>query len=172
MDEDATDVTTLRTVADYQFGAGAGTALFPPGETPVIRRTASGRPRQVFPEGGDDGERLVTFATDGRFTLGFLGGRRLLAGLDAPTARVVVGDESVSFVRDGKNVFAKFVVAADPDLRAGDEAVVVHEDGTLLAVGRAELDAAAMADFQTGMAVKVRTGADEFAAFEGPTDRS
>ena len=39
---------------------------------------------------------------------------------------------------------------------------VVHEDsGAVLAVGRAELPASAMLDFDAGMAVQVRDGADE-----------
>lgn len=148
------ELARLRQVADYQFGPGAGGALFPPGRTPEIRHSTGGRPRQVIADSG----RLVSYRTDGRFTLGLEGGRRLLDALDPPAARVVVGDESVPFVSEGRNAFAKFVNEADPTVRAGDEVVVVH-DGTLLAVGRAELPAAAMADFNTGMAVKVREGA-------------
>ena len=159
-DGDATggrrDVRALRTVADYQFGAGAGVALFPPGDRVEIRRSTGGRPRQVLA----DGRRLVSYGTDGRFTLGLAGGRRLQAALDPPAYRVVVGDESEPFVRSGKNAFAKFVVDIDPVVRPGDEVLVVHERGELLAVGRAELSARAMVDFDSGMAVKVREGAE------------
>ncbi|MCU4925367.1 PUA domain containing protein [Halobacteria archaeon AArc-dxtr1] len=149
------DADTLRTIADYQFGAGAGRALFPPAEPLTIRRTTSGRPQQVH---GDDG-RLVSFGTDGRFTLGLAGGRRLDAALPEPGYRVVVDDESEPFVRDEKNVFAKFVCDVDGAIRPGDEVLVVHEDGGLLAVGRAELSADAIDAFDTGMAVWVREGA-------------
>lgn len=147
----------LVTIADYQFGAGAGAALFPNHETPTVRRSASGRPKQVL---ADDG-RLVSVGNDGRFTLGLAGGRRLQSAFDPPRCRVVVGDDSAPFVRDGKNVFAKFVQAVDPDVRPGDEVAVVHADGDLLAVGRAELSASAIADFGTGMAVFVREGASD-----------
>jgi uncharacterized protein with predicted RNA binding PUA domain len=153
-DADTRDRRQLRTVADYQFGRGAGAALFPAEEDLRIDRTSSGRPSQVHADGG----RIVTYAVDGRFTLGVEGGRRLLSALDAPAYRVVVGDESEPFVRDGKNAFAKFVRDADPGIRPGDEVVVVDETDALLAVGRAELSADAMADFNTGMAVKVRAG--------------
>lgn len=142
--------------ADYQFGGGAGTALFPDPDAIEVTHTSSGRPRQVHTENG----RLATYGTDGRYTLGLAGGRRLCAGFETPRHRVVVGSESEPFVRDGRNAFAKFVQAADPGLRPGDEAVVVHENGDVLAVGRAELPGAGMADFETGMAVKVRQGAD------------
>jgi len=148
------DLPGLRRGADYQFGRGAGAALL--SDAVEVTHTSSGRPRQVH---ADDG-RVATYATDGRFVLGLAGGRRLLAAFDAPAHRVVVGDESEPFVREGRNVFAKFVRQADPDIRPGDEALVVHEDGDLLAVGRAELPGEGMADFETGMAVKVRQGTD------------
>lgn len=148
------DLPALRTIADYQFSAGAGDALFPE-STLTIRRTASGRPQQVLV----DGDRLVSFTTDGRFTLGLAGGRRLAQALSEPTCRVIVDDESEPFIRDGKNVFAKFVCDVDDAIRAGDELIVTHERGDVLAVGRAELSADAIQDFETGMAVKVREGA-------------
>ena len=147
----------LRRAADYQFGRGAGATLFPSRSAVEITHTSSGRPRQVH---ADDG-RVATYATDGRFVVGLAGGRRVLDGFDAPRHRVVVGDESEPFVREGRNTFAKFVQTADPELRPGDEALVVHEGGDLLAVGRAELPGHGMADFETGMAVKVRQGADD-----------
>jgi uncharacterized protein with predicted RNA binding PUA domain len=153
-DADERDLRQLRTVADYQFGRGAGAALFPETEALRIDRTSSGRPSQVHADAG----RVVTYAVDGRFTLGVEGGRRLLAALDPPAYRVVVGEESEPFVRDGKNAFAKFVRDVDSNVRPGDEVAVVDEAGALLGVGRAELSAAAMADFETGMAVKLRAG--------------
>jgi len=148
------DLSTLRTIADYQFGAGAGEALFPPAEALTVKRTTSGRPQQVHCAH----DRLVSFGTDGRFTLGVEGGRRLADALEAPAYRVIVDDESEPFVREEKNVFAKFVREVDPAIRPGDEVLVVHERGEVLAVGTAKLDAGAIADFETGMAVAVREG--------------
>lgn len=171
------DGPRLRRIADYQFGRGAGRALFEDVES--LTRTRSGRPNQLHDTHG----RLVTLGQDGRFTLGFAGGRRLLRALEYPAYRVVVGEESDPFVREGRNVFAKFVEWVDPEVRAGDEVMVVRvldsdlddfsavgqydaplDDGRierLLGVGRASLDAAAMADFRTGMAVAIREGADD-----------
>ncbi|HKL29625.1 MAG TPA: PUA domain-containing protein [Natrialbaceae archaeon] len=153
---DDTDVAQLRTIADYQFGRGAGRGLFPADETREYKRTTSGRVAQVIADEG----RLVSLGVDGRFTLGFAGGKRLLSAFDPPTCRVSVGEESEPFVRDGRNAFAKFVTAADDAIRPGDEVVVVDGDDAPLGVGRAELSAAAMADFDTGMAVTIREGAD------------
>jgi len=153
------DLSDLRTVADYQFGAGAGAALFPPEGSPELRRTSTGRVSQVIAEDG----RLVTLTTDGQFSLGLAGGRRLDAAFDRRAYTVVVGSESAPYVAEGRNAFAKFVTDVDPAVRAGDEVLVVDrtEDDRLLAVGRAELSAASMLDFETGMAVKVREGAAE-----------
>jgi uncharacterized protein with predicted RNA binding PUA domain len=152
------DVARARTVAAYQFGAGAGDALFPSDDEYDVKRTSSGRIEQVaVPDG-----RLVTLGVDGRYTLGIEAGRRLVDGLDDGAYQVTVGDESEPFVRDGENVFAKFVTDADPEIRSYDEVTVVHADsGDLLAVGRAELPAEAMLDFGAGMAVKVRDGVTE-----------
>ncbi|WP_299332279.1 PUA domain-containing protein [Haloplanus sp.] len=150
------ELVRLRTVADYQFGGGAGAALFPPDGDLTVTHSTGGRPRQIRTDAG----RLVSYGTDGRFTLGVEGGRRLTEALDPPRARVVVGAESEPFVREGKNAFAKFVTAVDGDVRPSDEVAVVNDDGDVLGVGRAELSANAMRDFGTGMAVKVREGAD------------
>ena len=149
-----TTIDGLRTIAQYQFGQPAGDALFPPGEDLECTRTSSGRPRQVRAEGG----RVATYERDGRFRLGIEGGRRLHEALPVGAYRVVVGDESEPFVREGRNTFAKFVQQADETIRPRDEVLVVHRDGTLLAVGRAELSGEGMLAFDTGMAVSVREG--------------
>lgn len=168
----AAELARLRRVANFQFGSGAADALFGSaggsagarnGEgvgSISVTRTASGRVEQCF----DDGERLFTMETTGRFVLSVAAGRRIVDGLDAPRHRVVVGEESVEFVREGRNAFAKFVRSVDPDLRPGDEAVVVYdgeESPAVLGVGRAELSSTAMADFDTGVAVFVRHGAGD-----------
>ncbi len=149
------DRSRLERIADYQFGRGVGAELFD-GDL-RIERSKSGRPRQVHSPAG----RLVSLGADGRCTLGLEGGTRLLSAFDRPAGRVVVGDESEPFVREGKNVFAKFVLEVDSELRPGDEIPVVNEEGTLLAVGRVELPASAMREFETGMAVKVREGIED-----------
>jgi uncharacterized protein with predicted RNA binding PUA domain len=157
----ADELSMLRTVAAYQFGPAAREALVP--DDVSVSHTSSGRPRQLRVADG----RLATYGTDGRFTLGVAGGRRLQAALDPPRYRVVVGSESEPYVREGRNAFAKFVRAVDEGIRPGDEVLVEHADGDLLAVGRARLSGAGMRDFETGVAVTVREGAP---ADEGSED--
>lgn len=157
----------LRVGADYQFGSGAGDALFPPETAITIRRSSGGRPRQIIDGDVDDtpgsaeGDRIVSYGTDGRFTLGELGGRRLRDAFDPPAHRVVLGAESEPFVREGRNAFAKFVVVADEGIRPGDEVLVVDDDDALLGVGRAELSGGELSAFDSGVAVKVRVGVSE-----------
>jgi uncharacterized protein with predicted RNA binding PUA domain len=142
-----------RTIADFQFGPGAGTALFPKGCEFTLSRT--GRLRQVLFEG----ERLATLrAQDGRFTLSYAGALRLQAALLAPRARVTIAKDVASFAAAGKNVFAKHVVAADPGIHAGDEVLVVDSRDRLLATGTAILSGTEMLAFNDGGAVSVRQG--------------
>ncbi|MDD3622829.1 MAG: pseudouridine synthase [Methanofollis sp.] len=143
----------VRAIADFQFGRGAGEALFPEGCRFVRSRTR--RIRQVML----DKKRLVTLrAQDGRFTLGIEGARRLKAGIPAPAYRVVMMEDVVEFVAQGKNAFAKHVIAADPGIRPGDEVLVVREDDDLLGTGEAALSGDEMMAFDYGVAVKVRKG--------------
>ncbi len=148
------EVGDLQTIADFQFGKPAGKALFPSDESIEIERSRSGRPRQIHVTHG----RLVSLTTLGRFTLGLEGGKRLHETLEYPSYRVKVGTESEPYIRSGKNAFAKFVVDVDSGIRSGDEVLVVSDDNELLGVGRAELNARAMQDFTTGMAVQIRHG--------------
>ena len=105
----------VRIIADYQFGPGAGESLFPTTVTFTLSRTR--RVSQVL----DGGIRVATLrASDGLFTLGELGARRLHARFSAPKLRVIVNAESAPFVAAGKTAFAKHVISVDPDLRAQD----------------------------------------------------
>lgn len=161
------DLADLRTGADYQFGSGAGEALFPSDATVTIRRSSGGRPRQIIDgevddtPGSPEGDRIVSYGTDGRFTLGETGARRLQAAFPEPAHRVVIGEESEPYVRDGRNAFAKFVTAAAEGIRPGDEVLVVDDEDSLFAVGRAELSGHEALAFGSGVAVKVRHGIGE-----------
>ena len=151
---DPDTIERLRAVAAYQFGPGAGQALFPPDETRqiTVQRSTSGRPRQLIAPQG----RICSYGTDGRFTLGVEGGRRLVAATATPRCRVCVTAEAEPFVRDGKNVFAKFVTAVDNRVRGGDEVAICAGEDELIGVGTARVSAALMLDAEYGLAVKTR----------------
>ena len=143
----------IRVIADFQFGAGAGVAVFP--DECTFQFSTTGRIRQVRL----GKERLATVrAQDGRLTLGVAGAARLAAVLAPPAYRVAVQEDVAAFIADGKNAMAKHVVAADDGIRAGDEVLVVTGDDVLLATGAALLSGREMLAFNYGVAVKVRQG--------------
>ena len=149
----------MQTIADYQFGGAAGIGLFPEDCTFIFSTT--GRIRQIL----FGGVRLATVrASDGRLTLGIEGAKRLRSLLPAPGYRVVIRDDVAEFVAQGKNAFAKHVVAADPAIRAGDDVLVVAGDDRLIACGAAVVSGTEMLAFNYGVAVRVRQGSEKDAS--------
>ncbi len=146
------EIRKLRMMADYLFGEGVGERLFPDGIAVVESR---GRIRQVWMEGEPV---CAVRASDGHIILNRRGALALLGALPAPRLRVIVSDEAAPFVARGKTVFAKHVVEADPEIRPGEEVVVVSSRGELLATGTAVLAGVEMKEFRSGIAVKVRRG--------------
>ncbi len=146
---------TVRVIADYQFGPGAGKALFP--QSCEFLLSSTGRIRQVL----DNGVRIATLKADtGLLTLSIEGAKRLHEFFDYPKLRVCVLNEVSEFIAAGKSVFSKHVVDVDESIRPGEEVLVVNEDDILLATGRAVLSAEEMLDFERGVAVEVRQGVD------------
>ena len=97
---------------------------------------------------------------------GWKGHRRLHAILPVPCYRVAIRDDVTSFVAQGKNAFAEHVVAADPQIRAGDDVLVVAGGDRLIACGAALLSGAEMLAFNYGAAVRVRQGSEKNASRE------
>ncbi|MCQ2964806.1 MAG: hypothetical protein MJ203_04490, partial [archaeon] len=60
--------------------------------------------------------------------------------------------------RDGKSVFAKFVIDCDENIRSNDEVIIVNQEDELLAFGKALLGYKEIMDFKTGQAIKTRKG--------------
>ncbi len=134
---------TIRAIADYVLGDGAGDALF----DDVEMQTTSRYPKIQVRDG--DGTQLATMVPK-YGTLSFtLEGAQLWVDSDAPTKRVEID----GFVPHG-SVLAPGVVDADEDIRVGDEVVV--EGPKAFAVGRAEMFGREMAESTRGEAVTVR----------------
>ncbi len=143
----------VRFTADYQFGKGAGSALFPLDCEFKLSNTK--RIRQVL----QDGTRLATVrAKDGMLTLSMLGASRLHSFFKPPVLRVTVNSDAEPFIRNGKNAFARHVVSVDPGIRAGDEVLIVNEHDLLLATGKTKLSPAEMLSAKRGVAVEIRSG--------------
>jgi len=144
----------IRATADFQFGRGAADALFAGAISYVVSKN-TGKIRNVLV----DGEHVVSLrAADGLFSLKAAGARRLAKAFPRPRLRIVVDEDTVQFYREGKNVFAKFVRGSDPEIRPGDEVLVVSPDDELCAVARATMNGREMLAFKRGVAAHVREG--------------
>ncbi|MFB6256333.1 MAG: archaeosine synthase subunit alpha [Haloplanus sp.] len=132
---------TVRAIADYQFGDGAGDDLFPD------LRTTSRHPKLQI---RDDGGAQLAAQVPQYGVLSFtLAGAHHWSESAAPTKRVDID----SFVPHG-SVLAPGVVDASADIRVGDEVVV--EGPAAFGVGRAAMSGPEMRDSSRGVAVEVR----------------
>jgi len=141
-----------RGIANYQFDSPIGHLLFPD-ECIVELSKRTGNLRRVF-----QGETVLATirAHDGRLVLTMAGAKRLHQLCPLPRLRVVVNQEITPYISKGRSVFAKHVINVDPQLRAGDEVLIVNENDELLAVGRAHLSPREMLDLTRGVAVNTR----------------
>lgn len=149
------DLLRLRAVADFLFDSGAGAELFPDG---VKVTKTMGRIRQVW----SGKEILCTIrASDGFIVLNRKGAEILHGALKFPRLRVAMSEVAAPFVAQGKTVFAKHVVDADPEIRPGEEVLIVDGGDRLLGSGKAILNGEEMVAFQFGVAVRIRRGQGE-----------
>ncbi len=148
------DNQRIKMIADYQFGTGAGQALFK-GDVDIVKSRNTRKIRHVY----DDQELIATLrASDGVFVMAREGARRLHSFLPYPKNRVIVNQDAEPFAREGKSIFAKFVINCDIYIHANEEVLIVNEEDQLLAFGKAVLNGKEILDFNTGQAVKNRKG--------------
>ncbi len=153
MDE---DLSKIRAIADYQYGPGAGAALFPD-DIRIVYSRNTGRIRHIHL---GDALQATFRPNDGLLTLTIDAARHLLAAVPDLGYTVTVNGEAAEFVAQGKNVFAKHVVCAGERIRPGDEVIIVAEGGGVIGVGKALLLAEEMKIFKTGVAVRTRRGSE------------
>jgi archaeosine synthase len=132
---------TVRAIADYQFGAGAGDDLFPD------LQTTSRHPKLQVRDGA--GTQLAAQVPQYGVLAFTLAGARHWAESPAPTKRVDID----GFVPHG-SVLAPGVTDADAGVRVGDEVVV--EGPAAFGVGRATMHGDEMQESTRGVAVEMR----------------
>ena len=148
------DKEKIKYIADYQFGEGAGNALFS-NDVLIVKSRKTGKIRHVY-----EGDNLIATlrASDGIFVLNMNGAKRLHSYLEYPKNRVVVNTDAEPFAREGKSIFAKFVIDIDINIRANEEVLIVNQNDDLLAFGKSILNGREIKDFNVGQAVKTRKG--------------
>jgi predicted RNA-binding protein (TIGR00451 family) len=147
------DLRRLSIMVDYLFGKGVSRAL-PKSGIRLFYSRRSGRAKLVH----HDGALFATVKPNGAMALSVYGATVLA---QAPRFRencVEVSDDVVGFVRGGRSVFCKFVMGAGKNVYPKSEVAVVDRRGRVIGVGMAVLNGAVMAQFKSGVAVKVRAG--------------
>ncbi|MGQ3411881.1 archaeosine synthase subunit alpha [Natrinema sp. LN54] len=132
---------TVRAIADYLLGDGAGDDLFEDIQT-------TSRYPKIQVRDPEDTQLATMVPQYGTLSFTLAGARQWLES-DAPTKRVEID----GFVPHG-SVLAPGVVDADEDIRVGDEVVV--EGPQAFAVGRAEMFGREMAESTRGVACEIR----------------
>ena len=140
-------------MVDYLFGKGVSRALPKSGYTLTYSRR-SGRVKLIH----HDGRLFATVKPNGAMALSLHGAALLSKSPRFKENCVQVNDDVVQFVKGGRSVFNKFVVRAGKNVFPRSEVAVVDSKGRVVGVGMAVLNGAHMAQFKTGVAVKVRAG--------------
>jgi 7-cyano-7-deazaguanine tRNA-ribosyltransferase len=143
----------VRALLEWQYGPVAAAGLAPELEGERSRR--SGRLRVLVHQGQTE----FHVGTDGVPRPTFRGAVRLQKVLPLSRNRVVVDDDAVPFVREGRSLFVRFVVQSDPALVPDSSALLVDRSDTLLAVGRLLLAPHEMARLARGVAARVTSHA-------------
>ena len=143
----------VRSVLMYQYGKGAEDILYGDIKFEISRKT--GRLRRIYI--GKDILGTIR-AEDGMFVPAGLGAERLKNVLKKLSYRVVVSNDAVPFISEGKSVFSRFVIDADREIRPYDEVLIVDSSDKLVGTGRCMLNYDEMMDFKDGVAVKTRIG--------------
>ena len=141
---------------DYLFGRGVSRALPKEGIRLVYSRR-SGRVKLVF----HAGKLLATVKPSGAMALTVYGANLLSRSPKFKESCVTVTDEAAEFVHGGKSVFCKFVTRAGHKVLPKSEVAVIDGKGRVLGVGTAVLNGKFIKQFRSGIAVKVRAGANK-----------
>jgi 7-cyano-7-deazaguanine tRNA-ribosyltransferase len=146
------DELRVKYVSQMQFGVDVAGVLCQ-GDISLVKSKKTKKIRNVFL----NGDHVVSMrASDGLFTLKLDGGKKIHKHCQSPRFRVIIDDDAVPFVKEGKSVFSKFVISVDDTLRPYDECIVVSEHDEFLAVGQCLLSPCEMGLFSFGQAVKIR----------------
>jgi 7-cyano-7-deazaguanine tRNA-ribosyltransferase len=142
----------LKSIADFQFGKGAGEILFPE-EIIIERSKGTNRIRFVYLAN----ERICSFRVKDGYLVPSLMGAKLLYE-NTLGLRVKVNDDAEPFVRNGKSVYSKHVIEADTDISVKEEVIIVNQKGEFIGIGTAKITGLLMKEMKSGVAVDTRKG--------------
>jgi 7-cyano-7-deazaguanine tRNA-ribosyltransferase len=147
------DLGKLRAIMEYQFGPGAGELI--PDSIRVKKSRNTKRIRWLY-----EGAEMVASvrASDHMIIPHDRLALRLKEKFPSPRLRLIMRDdkEALAAVAEGKSAMCKFVREVDPQLRCGDECLVVDEKDAFLRCGTLMLSPLEIAEFRRGMAARTR----------------
>lgn len=151
------ELIKLISIGNYQFGKPIGNYLFS-SNIAITYSKKTGRIRLIY----RNDELIATLRpTDGLLALTPNGAKVIIQKTKPPKLRVQVKNSIAPFIKKGRNVFAKHIIKADPNIHPNDEVIVVDQNDELLGVGKAVLSGEEMIAFKSGIAVKIRKGIEE-----------
>ncbi len=142
----------LKSIANFQFGNGAGDVLFSD-EIKIERSKGTNRIRFVYL----DDERICSFRVkDGYLVLSLMGGR--LLHKNSLGLRVKVNQDAEPFIKKGKSVYSKHVIEADDNIAVREEVIIVNQNEEFIGIGTAKISGPLMKEMESGVAVDTRKG--------------
>ncbi len=149
------DIKLLRDTLDRDYGEGAGNAVIPDDHIVILSKAPS---LDRMDEVVIDGEVIASFRYDmgsgWKFVARMQGAYRI--GKHYSKGFVVCHPDAVKFVQESKNLMAPGVVDADPDIKFGDEIIIVTPDRKVIATGMAKMTGPEMVESTKGVAVRTR----------------
>ncbi|MBQ9689754.1 MAG: 3'-phosphoadenosine 5'-phosphosulfate sulfotransferase, partial [Candidatus Methanomethylophilaceae archaeon] len=121
------DIELLRSILDRDYGEGAGKAVIPDNHVVILNKAPSlDRMDEVIIDGAVIASFRYDMGSGWKFVARMQGAYRI--GKHFSKGYVVCDPEAVKFVRESKNLMAPGVVDADPDIKLGDEIIIVTPD--------------------------------------------
>ena len=149
------DIDLIRRLSDEQFGDGTGFELIPEGTTVILNKTPSlDRMDEIIVDG------LVIAAIRFDLKKGWELVNRLQGAMriakKISRGYVVCEPSAVKFIRESKNLMAPGVIDAHPDVKHGDELIIIDPERNAIATGLARMEAKEMIDADRGLSVKTK----------------
>lgn len=138
----------------YQFSSIKLVNLIDNIKLQISRKTR--RIKGIFKIIDNENKLLFSFRpNDGRFLPSFQAGKLILQSGYSKN-RVIIDDEAIPFVKNGKSVFCKYIIKADDDIFPGSEVFILDIKQNLIAIGTAIQPSFALLELNSGTGIKTK----------------
>lgn len=149
------DIQRVREVIDATFGEGTGKAVLPEGNLVILNKCpAIDRMDEIISDGTVLGTMRYDIGKGWQFISRLQAAMRMEGVMKK--GYVVCDSGAIKFIQESKNLMAPGVKSAHPDIKTGDEVIIVDPDMKAVATGSARMDASEMIAGGKGVAVKTR----------------